>query len=397
MKRGWQFGEVVRNSQWLLTGFVAALVVIGILFVRSASAARADPVLQLLYRRQLAWAAVGFFLYGLLAVVDYRRWVEMGGGLYGVALILLVLTLVMGRTIYGSRRWLNFFGFTLQPSELAKLAFLLVAVWHLSLPGTDRTRWKTAWVVLGLAAVPAALVLRQPDLGTALVFPTLAVVLLLISGFPWRKLLLLGSVAVLLILYLAVALVGPKWLGMGEEAQQRVFRTMTGMREYQWKRLTVFLDPSADPSGAGYNTRQSLLAVGAGGWRGVGYGAGAQSALGYLPSTVAPTDFIFSVIAEETGFLGAVLLLLLYFGVVGCGWRTAWRATDSAGRLLASGITAMVFLHVFINVGMTIGLLPVTGLPLPLVSYGGTFMLATLAGLGLLQSVGIHRKPAERL
>jgi len=380
----------------MLTALVFLLIVVGIVFVRSACASRADPVLRLLYRRQIVWAIAGVGLYGLVAAFDYRRWLEAAGFLYGMALVLLGMTLLVGRTLYGSRRWLNFFGFTLQPSEPAKIAYLLFAVWVLTRPLTDRTRWKTAGLVLGLAALPAVLIVRQPDLGTALAFPALGGILLFLAGFPWRKLMVMGGVVLLAVLYLAAAVIGPKWAGLDEEGQQRVFHAMTGLRGYQWKRLTVFLDPAADPTGAGYNTRQSLLAVGSGGWRGVGYGAGVQSALGYLPSTVAPTDFIFSVIAEETGFLGAASLLLLYLGVLGCGWRIAWQAPESSGRLLAGGVTGLLTLHVFVNVGMTIGLLPVTGLPLPLVSYGGTFMLATLAAVGLLQSVHLHPKPAER-
>jgi len=229
--------------------------------------------------------------------------------------------------------------------------------------------WATIGGVLGIGVVPLLLIFAQPDLGSAVILTLVALVMLFVAGVRVKHLLLLALAGLL-----ALPVV---WLRM---------------REYQKARLTVFLDPDRDPLGAGWNLNQSLIAVGSGGLTGKGYLQGTQNLLGYLPRTVAPNDFLFSVIAEEKGFAGSVCVIGLFAVVLFRGLRIAAEARDRLGMLLATGIVALLFFHVFVNIGMTIGLLPVKGLPLPLLSYGGSFVLATMTALGLLQNVWIHRK-----
>ena len=226
-------------------------------------------------------------------------------------------------------------------------------------------------VTLLLMAVPFLLILKEPDLGTA------AILLRHVAypaggGAAWRYLLGLGLLA---------ALSAPLgWFFLSN---------------YQRERIATFLDPSRDPLGSGWNALQSAIAVGSGGWSGKGFLKGTQNVLGFLPRTVAPTDFIFPVIAEETGFIGASLLLLVFGVLLTCYLRVAGTTRDPAGSLLATGMASLLFCHVVVNIGMTIGLLPITGLPLPLVSSGGSFMLSTMAGFGLVQSVYVRRMRRE--
>jgi rod shape determining protein RodA len=221
-------------------------------------------------------------------------------------------------------------------------------------------------------------------------FVPMVLAMLYAGGTPLKYLLLLLAAGALAAALVLGALFLPARLGWSPEAQARLTR-WTGLSEYQRNRLLVFIEPGRDPLGAGWNKTQSEIAVGSGGLTGKGYLQGTQNMLGFLPRTVVPTDFIFSVITEETGFLGSVTVLGLFFIVIACGLYAGLVAPDKTGRLLCVGVTTMIFSHVMINVAMTIGLMPITGLPLPLISYGGTFMLSTMMGLGLVQSVFIRR------
>lgn len=382
---------LLRRWNWFVTLAMLALVAVGVLFVYSACHMRTEPAVRLLYRRQMAWGAAGFAAYVLAALIDYRRLRDGSWFFYGMTLVLLVLVLMMGQTIYGARRWLMFFGVGVQPSEFAKLAVILAIAHYLSRPTVHLGSWRTVFAVLAIVGVPMLFILRQPDLGTALVCVTIAVAMMFAGGVSLRRLGVLVAVGMLLAVHLLGALFVPRWLGMEKERQDQVFAKLTGLSDYQRRRLEVFFDPDMDPRGAGWNRRQSELAVGSGRWSGRGYLQGTQNILGYLPRTVAPTDFIFSVIAEEVGFLGASAVLGLFAVVVIGGMRAAWRARDRMGRLICVGAVTMIVSHVFINVAMTIGLMPITGLPLPLVSYGGSFVLCAMAALGAVQSVYVRR------
>ena len=347
---------------------VLALMTIGVLFIYSASTRNEELILNTMSRRQILWGLFGIACLLGVVVFDYRRLASPAWMVYGGCLVLLVLVLVMGKKVYGAYRWLNLFGVAIQPSEFAKLGTVLMLASFLGQAGRDNGTFTTVLQTLGLIALPQALILQQPDLGTAITLVPVAVIMMFVGGVRVKHLLILAAIG--------LALLPLAWLGLGD---------------YQRERLHVFFDPGRDPLGSGWNKIQSEIAVGSGGVSGKGYLQGTQNVLGFLPRTVAPTDFIFSVIAEETGFVGTVMILLLYAVVLWGGLRAAVRSRDRFGRLVAVGVMTLLFFHLFVNMAMTIGLMPVTGIPLPLISYGGSFMVCTLAGLGLVQSVYARR------
>jgi rod shape determining protein RodA len=333
------------------------------------------------------WIPLGVAAHVVVAAVDYRRWTEWAWAFYLFALVLLALVLVpgIGTSHMGARRWL--FG-RFQPSEGAK--FALVAALAFVLGGGMAIGEKAKlWLSLGLAAVPAALVLLEPDLGTTLPFAAAALAMLFVAGCAKKT---------LLALVLAAALGASAFLGaillpekLPPERREKVEAVTGRFLHRHWKdRVLVFFHPERDLKGAGWNAWQSKIAVGSGGERGKGYMKGTQNALGYLPVSVSSSDFVFSVIAEETGFRGSAAVLGLFALLLAAVAWTGLRCRDEAGRLVCTGVGAILFTHVFVNVAMTIGVMPITGIPLPLVSYGGTFAISTLALLGLVQSVSLH-------
>lgn len=358
-------GRARRHDITLLAA-VAALVVIGVAFVSIATTGRLELTAPNVARQVVA-LVLGTGIAGVLATVDYRRSALMAPLLYVVSLALLILVLVVGPTINGARAWLQVGALQFQPSEVAKVALLMMLA---ALTQERREPALTAWgivAVVVVAAVPMGLILLQPDFGTFLVFVVLTCTLLLVAGARLRHMVVLAA--------LGLVAIGMAW-------------QLHLVQDYQVERLAVFLDADAgDPQGAGYNIVQAQIAVGAGGLFGRGLLAGEQTALGYVPEH--HTDFIFTVIAEETGFAGALVLLGLYTVVFWRGIRIAIAAPDLLGTLLAAGGVAVLAVQVFVSVGMTVGLVPVIGLPLPLISYGGTNLIASLAMIGLL--LGVHR------
>lgn len=381
--------SLLRRMNWVMLAAIIGLIVIGVFFIYSATVMRDDSTKDL-YAKQIQWAAAGLLCYLGTAMIDYRRLRDLSWGGYLMAVILLVAVLFFGTRIYGAKRWLMFLGVGVQPSELAKLAVIILGACLLSPAAEKFDARPPIWKLFLLMGVPMLLVMKEPDLGSALVFVPLVMAMLFTSGAPAKPLvrLMVGGVLAVMLVLAAVAL--PGWLGMTPEHQDKFFRTIH-LSDYQRDRIEVFLHPGKDPMGTGWNMRQSEIAVGSGGLTGKGFLKGSQNILGFLPRTVAPTDFIFSVIAEEVGFVGVLVVLLLYATVVVCGMVAAMVARDKMGRVLCVGIVTMVFTHAFVNIGMTIGVLPVVGIPLPLVSYGGTFMVITLFALGLIQSVYVRR------
>lgn len=359
---------ILRRMDWRLCLISVVLLVIGVLFIYSASYQGGDTPAASFYQRQIVWAITGLAVMWILASADYRIWRDVAWWIYLFSIVLLALVLFMGQKKYGAVRWLSFLGIQLQPSEFAKLAVLVTLARFLGWPGRDVTHPKIVMQVLLIVAIPLGLIVKEPDLGSAAIFIPVAFVLMFVAGVPLRH---LFSLMVLGVLLLPVA-----WKFLGA---------------YQRERILVFLDPNRDPLGAGWNKIQSSIAVGSGGLTGKGFLKGTQNILGFLPRTVAPNDFIYSVIAEEAGFVGSLILLVLFMMLLGSIIRAAQKARDRFGRLLAVGIAALLFTHIFVNVAMTIGLLPITGLPLPLLSYGGSFMLVVMASLGLVQSIYVRR------
>ena len=366
------------SQDWLAILLAAGLLVTGLTFIYSASwRGEETGIVGAWFSKQIWWAFIGTGVALVLVAVDYRFWIRQAWWIYAATLVLLVLVLVAGRKVYGAYRWLVLFGIPVQPSEFAKISMVLLLARVLGGGAIHPRSFGTVVVTLTLMAIPFVLILIEPDLGTAMVLVPTALFMLFAAGGALRYLIGMG-------------LMGLGGIAFGLSPLARFVLT-----EYQQERIQTFLDPSRDPLGSGWNAMQSAIAVGSGGLSGKGFLSGTQNVLGFLPRTVSPTDFIFPVIAEEKGFIGASLLLLAFAALLTCYIRTAWTAKEPAGSLLATGIASLLFCHVFVNIGMTIGLLPITGLPLPLVSSGGSFMVSTLAGFGLVQSVHVRRMRRE--
>lgn len=344
------------------------LLASGILFVYGAGH-QIGGKFEAYWWRQLAFTILGVGAFTTCVVIDYRilgRWSWL---LYLAGISLLILVLVAGREINNAKSWLVLFRFTLQPAELAKPASVIFLAWLTSRPVFRINRILDLLIFGLLASLPVLLIAQQPDYGTALVFVPAAFAILFTGGLSWRFILM-----ALLIVMLASPLVYHFVLA-----------------PHQRDRIQTFMNPADDISDAGWNAHQSLLAVGSGGTTGKGFMKGNQHVLGYLPKTVASTDFIFSVIGEETGFIGAGAIVCAFVGILICCLRTAANAPDRFGALICAGVTGILLTHVYVNVGMTIRAAPIIGIPLPFLSYGGSFMLGTMISLGLVQSVHVRR------
>jgi rod shape determining protein RodA len=316
----------------------------------------------------LARFALFFTIMIVLALVDLRVWFAIAYPLYGVAFMLLIAVDLVGRTTMGAQRWLQLGPIGIQPSEIMKIALVLaLARFYHGLSGKNAQLSWWLLVPAGLILAPVALVAKQPDLGTAMLILLTGGTVVILAGLSWR---LIAAAVVG-----AIVLVPPA--------------IMFGLHDYQRKRILTFLDPEGDPSGSGYHILQSKIALGSGGLLGKGYGLGSQSQLNFLPEK--QTDFIFATLAEEFGFVGCVSILILYAAIIFMALRTAYIAHSHFGRLAAVGVTVTFALYVLINGAMVMGLAPVVGVPMPLLSYGGTVMLTVMVGFGLVMSVRVHR------
>lgn len=303
-----------------------------------------------------------------LALIDIRVWFAMAYPVYAAGLLLLIAVEAIGDVRLGAQRWLSFGGFSFQPSEIMKIGIVmaLARLYH----GAPAWRAKLSWWLLIPAAMimtPVILVAHQPDLGTAMLIFMTGAAIVVLAGLSWK---IIGALAAIF------AVVVPPFV-------------MFGMHDYQRKRVLTFLDPESDPSGSGYHILQSKIALGSGGFLGKGYGLGSQSQLNFLPEK--QTDFIFATLAEEFGFVGCMSVLVLYAAVIFMALRTAYISHSHFGRLAAAGVTMTFAFYVLINGAMVMGLAPVVGVPMPLLSYGGTVMLTVMIGFGLVQSVRVHR------
>lgn len=372
------------SINWAVFVSMLLLLVIGVFFVRSANAIRTDSIQYQYLLVIKRWIPLGLVVHFIVAYFDYRRWTDWAWVLYVVIMLALALVFFIGTERLGARRWL----FGMQPSEAAKFAVVLMIAFLLS-RSTITNGYARLLLSLLAAGVPAVLVAMQPDLGTALVLVPTSVAMVFVAGCAPRTLATLCAAGLLFIgVFLAAALL-PEKLPPGQ--REKVEAVVDKIMFPHWqKRIEVFVYPDRDPLGAGWNKRQSEIAVGSGGRWGKGYLNGTQNILGFLPPAVSSTDFIYSVIAEETGFNGSVVLIVLYGTLLGGIVVTGLLCRDTTGRLLCTGVAALLFAHVFVNLAMTIGKMPITGIPLPLISYGGSFTISTMALLGLVQSVAIH-------
>lgn len=374
----------LKGFNWLMFAAMILLIAVGTVAIWSAGNARAEQVFHGMWKNNLATAAVGLLVYFTLAAVDYRKILDwFSTPAYIAALGMLALVLMVGSTIYGGRRWLWFF----QPSEISKLCVICFLA-----QVAERLRGFRGFCLGGLiVGVPAVLILKEPDLGTTLTLIP-ATLLMLFIARVWRRglltILAVGFIGALLVLGAVYEAEKP---GVSPERRERIVRHLP-LKEHQIRRVKVFLFPNEDLMGAGYNLRQAKISIGSGGFTGKGIGKGETNHLKYLPQAISMNDFIFCVYAEETGFVGSLALLALFGMLVIPGAWVASVSTDGRGRILALGISTLIFAHVYVNIAMSIGLVPITGLPLPFISSGRTFLMTVMAGLGLIQSVSIHGK-----
>ena len=357
---------MLANIDWRMAGTALALIGVGILTIWSANLGSPSPPRQTLYLRQALYAVVALF--GLLtaAFINYRTLARFAYPIFGVAFALLLLVSVAGEVGRGAQRWIRVGAWTLQPAEFMKLALIVVLARYFE-DHKERLGHPRLLVIPAMVALPPMLlVLKQPDLGTAVLLGLLTLSVLLLVGLRMKHLLFLAAAA--------AAMAPVLW---------------SFLKDYQRRRVLVFLSPELDPSGAGYHIAQSKIAVGSGELFGKGLKAASQSQLHFLPSS--QTDFILAVLAEQWGFIGCLVILLLYYVLITRGLEIARESKDIFGALLAFGIMAMITTQLVVNVGMVVGLMPVVGIPLPLLSYGGSSLVVTCVGIGLVMSVHMRR------
>jgi len=367
--------RILKRMDLGLLGAVAVILAFGLVIIASATHQSQHPYAMV--EKQVVWIAAGVVLMAFFLYLDYDILLRYEWHLYVFNLVMLASVLVVGRHALGAQRWIPLGPFQFQPSEFAKVIYIITFAAFLSRRVDHLKRFRDLLLPLAYMAVPMALVVKQPDLGTALVFFAITCGMLFMAG---ARGLTVGS----LIVGGLILAVGGIW------AHLHYGLPLPLLKSYQISRLTIFLNPWSDWRGAGYNIIQSQIALGSGGLFGKGLFAGSQSQLNFLPIQYA--DFIFSVVGEELGFVGALALLALYFVVLYRGIRISAQAKDHFGMLLASGVVSMLFFHVLVNVGAVSGVMPVTGIPLPFFSYGGSAVMSDLAALGILMAVHVQRQ-----
>jgi rod shape determining protein RodA len=358
-----------RDFDWTLLGFVLVLSIISVWEIRSATAMTKFHGFHI---KQIGFLAVGLVAMFVMSLIDYHRLLDIANWAYGISILSLVAVKLVGQKVLGARRWINLGGgIHFQPSEWVKLVLIIVVArffWQIVGSGRDLS-WRDIWKAFALVGVPMLLVLSQPDLGTALTYTPILIVGLLLGGIRFKQ--------------AAILVLGFSLIGAGAWKSGKV------LKPYQKARLTAFVDPDTDPKGSGYQIRQSLIAVGSGGIWGKGANKGTQTQGDFLP--IPYTDFIFAAFCEEHGFVGAVGVLLLYFMILVRLIQNAQMAADPPGSFLIMGIVGITLFQVAVNIGMCVGLMPVTGIPLPLMSYGGSSIIFTFLALGIVMNVRMRR------
>jgi rod shape determining protein RodA len=389
-----------RDIEWPLWAAVAGLMIFGAAFVFSATgrieAARNAPWYDYTAVRQILFYLIGLACVFAMCLIDYGRVARWSLICYWAGNFLLLTVFLFGTDHHGARRWLDLGPLQFQPAEYAKLAFLFAMANFLARPQGELQSRALFAKAIAMAVIPFVLILKQPDLGSALVFLPMTLAMMYVAGVPrrWLRRSIFGAVVAVAIILLDVLFAPPNWRAVK-------------LQDYQRERLLVyfnvdFASKNATPeerqkarlrqNDKSLNVRQALISIGSGGVAGKGWRQGTQHALGYLPRLGAHNDFIFSVIAEEKGFIGSVSVLVLYAVVLFTGFKIASQARDRLGRLLAVGVVSLLFTHIFVNIGMNIRLVPVTGIPLPLLSAGGTSVICSLVAIGILQNIHLYRR-----
>jgi rod shape determining protein RodA len=355
--------RTVKDLDWPL--LLVALVICGFGVLQIYSATH-DTIWRDAWWKQIVFVAVGMVLMWIAARIDYHTLLGQVYIFYGLTIATLIAVFIVGSRVFGSTRWIKIGGFTFQVSEFAKIVIVLLVARFMTELKKEELDWRDILKIFGFVAVPMLLVMKQPDLGTALTYLPVLGVGIFLAGLRWQY---VAAIAVVLAITLPVG-----WFFL---------------KDYQKARLTTFLDPSQDPRGQGYQVIQSRIAVGQGGMWGRGVTKGTQTQLQFLP--VPHTDFIFSAFSEEHGFVGVVVVLVLYFVLLILIVQNAQMAPDRAGLYICMGIAALLLFHVMVNVGMVVGRMPVTGIPLPLMSAGGSNILSIFIMLGLVNNVRLRR------
>jgi rod shape determining protein RodA len=377
-----KLGQVGWSFPIILT--LLALCIASIFAITSATSS--NDALKNAPNAQVAYIIAGFVFYLLLGLIPYQQLVKISPILYAIGVCLLIACYIphIGREGHGAKSWIKIGRVGFEPAEFAKLAYILGMAWFLRVRENKIQSFTTVLMAWAMTVVPFLLVLKQPALGTASVFFPVCFAMLFAAGArPHHLLIPLALVA-------SVVVLSYYWIHVWD-------KPVPFLKEFQVKRIQIFFDPSLDSKGAGWQVDQSMIALGSGGVDGKGWRQGTETVLGYLPKNTSYNDLIFPVVGEDFGFRGGALLIIFEGTVLlWCVW-VASRARDKIGALLAVGVMTMLFTHIFVNIGMTIQLVPITGIPLPFVSYGGTFLIACLAAMGLVQSVWVHRKNFDRI
>ena len=359
--------RLVQHFDWGLLGLTLLLGAVGIITLYSAVTAGASTPQKILYIKQMIWFGLGLIAMIAAFLFDYKKLDQLSFFIYGFCIFLLICVLFFGKYVSGSRRWLMLGPFTIQPSELIKIGLIIVlARYYAKVANTGGVGLRELIIPVMLTALPFILIVKQPDLGTALLLVLIVGSITLFVKIEKRTfacIVAAGMVTIPLIWFF--------------------------LKGYQKRRILTFLDPDRDPLGAGYHIIQSKIAIGSGMITGKGFLKGTQNTLSFLPEQ--HTDFIFSVLAEEWGFVGSVGLIMLFLMLIIWGLNIAYGCRDNFGIALSFGVTVMIFWQVFINIGMVMGLMPVVGIPLPLISYGGSSLITIMIGLGLLMNVRMRR------
>jgi len=362
--------RLLKNFDWGTFSIAILLSIIGIMTIYSATRPLLPADQPNYHIKQIYWLLLGITALFLIVSFDYIWLSRFSYPLYAGGLVLLLAVLFAGKTGLGAQRWLTIGPLSFQPSEIFRLLFIVVLARHfLEISGAMGLA-SVVKVFLAFTCIPLLIILKQPDLGTALIILVMFVSLSVIKGLQKKVIVLLIVIGVLSIPFIGSIM----W---------------EGLKDYQKNRLVAFMEPEADPAGIGYHINQSKVAIGSGGLLGKGYMQGTQGPFRFLPEK--QTDFIFAVFAEEWGHVGSILLLLIYLALILRGLDTALKAKDEFGRLLAAGITTMFSTYFFINVGMTLGIMPVVGIPLPFMSYGGTALLSNFIAAGVLINIRTRR------
>jgi rod shape determining protein RodA len=363
--------RIFQNFDWMLFALVMSICAIGIINIYSTGFSLIDNRSPI-YLKQLQWIMLGLSLMLVTFLVDYRAINQAAYVIYAISIASLVFVAMFGHTANGAQRWISFGFLLFQPSELMKVTIIIaLARYFDDHKSNEPYLLRELFVPFLLVIVPCVLILKQPDLGTALVTIIVSTSIVLFIGMNWKSI-LIAVASVLAILPLA-------WLFL---------------KDYQKDRLLTFLSPESDPLGAGYHIIQSMIAIGSGGFLGKGFLKGSQTQLKFLPEQ--QTDFVFSVFAEEWGFIGGLVLMLMFISLIIWGLKIAWHSKDLLGTILAFGITALIAWQVVINMGMVLGMLPVVGIPLPFLSYGGSAIVTLLGAIGLLMNVSVRRFILQR-